>query len=386
MRYRVRYFDNGESQTAVYTGDAEHIRARLSAEGKTVLAMQRLIALGGNKKRTQDVISVLQAMSDLLGVGVSLPDAVATVEESLEGTSELKAVLADIKRRLDVGEEFPNILDTHRDVFGNTVTQMVKSGYMTGNMAATMASSAKFVADMDRTTRETWKKLAYPLTVLTIGILLLLLDTQFLIPKLLESELFKTVVKDKEDATIKALEAVSFAFPLFFLGIVLLVVFVYIQNQKDPEVIERIIVRIPSLRELIFYRYFFIGFFSLANLIESGVRQATALEIVRDAVDANIVKREFTEALRLMNEGQPFAKGFKNITAIERTMLMTSADEKHIRRNMHAIADRFYRAYIARLSGISPKIYAITMIFVMFVFGLMATAVMVPYGKVLSGL
>lgn len=385
MRWRVKYFDKGQIAEAIFTGSEDGVRTRLVKENKTVLQMQRLISLGGTKKRAEEVIAVLKALADLIGVGVSLPEAIETVAISLDKTSELKAVLTDIHRRMDEGTAFTTVIETHRDVWGNTVTQMIKSGFETGNLSQTFAAASKFISDMETARQTMWKKLTVPLITLTVGTLLLVGDTQFVIPLLLESELFKSVVKT-EDVSIQALRIISVFVPAFFALLVLGVIAVFWQSRRDPELIERNIARVPMLRDLLFHRYFFIGFFSLANLIESGVRLATALEIVRDAIDSKLVKREFNEALKRLRNGDSFADGFVYVTRIERTMLKISVSDDKIKQNMRAIAERFYTNYMARIAGIAPKIYILVTVFVLAVFGLMIMGIMVPYSKVLSGL
>lgn len=386
--YIVEYMEHGKRHTGEFIGEEKEIRERLSKEGKVVLKAKKASALmsGVRKRASQgEVYAVLKSMGDLLSSGVPLIHAINTIVESLDKASMMRGVLLTIASALRQGKELSAAMMEYTHVFGMTTISMVRAGENSGKLAESLITAARYVKTLGSIKKEMVKKLSYPVTIFCIGVVALLFNTTVTIPKMMSSDLFKQFAG--EDTTmIDTLRFISFAIPVMIAIAFVVAVIAVAMYKLHQEKVEKVFIRIPMLKEFIFYRGYYIVFFALSKLFEVGVQPQSALEIVKGSVTVVTIKHDIENAIKMLRSGENFARGFRNLTTIERTMLETANNQEKIKENLVSVSERFYEEYIERVQALAPRIYIFTLIFVAGIFLLMVLGIMIPYGKLLGGI
>jgi type II secretory pathway component PulF len=382
--YRVEYFENGAKQTAYLSGDPRDIRAKLSQGGKIVLSIKKQNHLPWQRVRPKDMDmhAALNAVSDLLNSGVRLTEALRSVLNTTP-SQQMGQAIAVMLDAASEGKEISSAMQP--DIFGATIISMVKAGEKSGKLASALDLAASHIKTIGGLKRDMYKKISYPLLILVAGVVSLLLNTMLIVPKIVKSDLFQMTLKGQESVSIGMLRFLSYATPVFIAVMLIAGVFTYVYYRQNQEKAEGWLIRVPYVREFLFYRDFFISFFGLSKLLESGERLDSALEIAGSSAEFHTIRKEFERAREHLKNGESFVSGFRHITDIERVMLGTSLNIENVRNAIGIVSERFYGKYEEKLKGLAPKIYAVVITFTVFIFVLVAMAIIVPYGKILGG-
>lgn len=391
--YVVEYLHKGVRLRDETIDTPAEIKARFAAEGKTVLSVRKKYMVA--KVPMDEVLAFLTAMGDLAESGVHTTKALDSIISSFDPKSSFPPMLRKIREAVANGVPLGVAMGSYQHVFGRTVIAMILAGEATGRMAETFLTSADYISAQDEIKKELWKKLAYPIVTATIGIISLVINSVFVIPRLMKTELFKLAnvnaaakgqTHDMASLCIEAMRYMSVIVPsaiVLVIGIICGSVILYRYKQ---EAVEMRIVAIPGVREFVFFRAYFVAFSALSKLVEVGVKLDEALEIVEKSTGYITIKKQFTSARGYIREGQSFAKGLSALTAVERTMLETAQNITRIHRNFHLIGQRYHRMYLDKVRSLSPKIQAGVMILVLAIFVLEFLGIMLPYAKVLNNI
>lgn len=386
--YSVTYMDGGRKAVGDFFGTEKEIREKLLHEGKIVLSIKKPLRIWGQGVAKEEIVAAFTAMGDLLGSGVPLTKTLTAIIESLGLKSKLAPVLVQIRGIVSAGRPFSQGMEQFKYIFNSTIIAMAIAGENAGKLPETLLTVAEHIRQMSEIKSEMFKKLTYPLVVFVFGFVSLFVNSAFVIPKILSSDLYKMAQKNNNDGdvSIQILLLISKIAPFALIAAVLLVfVFIYL-FQRHQEKAERIIEKIPLVREFVFYQGYYVAFSSLANLVHVGVRLDTAFQIVGQSARLIMIRNQFEEARQALREGTSFVKGFKSIDAIEKTMLETAQNMDRVQKNFDLIAKRFHRLYIEKVKSIGPKIYGLVMIMGFGIFMLMLMGVMMPYFKSMGGI
>lgn len=383
--HKVEYFENNAKQTTYLLGNSEDIRAKLSKDGKVVLSIkeQRYFSLINTKPKDTDISIALKTISDLLSSGIRLTEALKSVLNTMP-SPKMKKLIAFMLDAVSEGKEVSSGMEPH--AFGSTIISMIKAGEKSGKLASAFDLAASHIKTIGEMRKDMYKKISYPLIILIVGIISLLINTTIIVPKIIESELFQMTLKGQVPISVEILKFISYATPLFVIVMLTVSMFTYIYYKQDQEKAEKLLIRIPYIKEFLFYRDFFISFFGLSKLLESGERLDVSLEIISKSATFHTIKKEFERAWEYLKNGESFVSGFKHVTDIERIMLGTSLNIENVQNTVNIVSKRFYDKYEERLKGLAPKIYASILIFTVSIFILVAMAILVPYGKILGGI
>ena len=384
--HQVIYYDKGERKEAEFIGTPAEIRERLTTEGKVVLSVKKPCVLFQPKAKRKELAAVLVAVGDLLQAGVSLTKTLETTIQSLPRGSSLINILNAIKIAVQQGRELSSAMSNYHAVFGSTTISMIQAGEKSGRLAESLLGAAQYITNIEESRNEMKNTLSYPMVVFVISIIALVVNTQFVIPKILASALFKTALKGESNFFIQALSALSRIVPLTFALLFAIVVAVAVLYKSRQEEMERLLLSVPLIRELLFYQGFYVAFFSMSKLMETGIQLTPALEIVQDTSSTIAIRTEFANAIKKVKEGESFSYGFTCLNPIEKTMLDVAQNSNRVTENLALVADRFYRGYMEKVKALGPKVYAFSLIFAGGIFLLMVLGIMIPYSKLLGGL
>ena len=386
--YIVEYMQNGRKFKTEAIGDERSIRTKFSREGKVVLSVKTPSPFTQRQVRNEEIFAVLTALGDLLGSGVPLTKSLQSVIQSLDRKSRLPGVLLQITKVVEDGEQLSKAMSGYRDVFGTTVISMIQAGEGSGKLSETLLTAADHLRTMQEIKSEMFKKMTYPIVVFIFGVVSLLVNTTFVIPRILNSELFKMAKKAGEGDSIYVvlLRKLALFFPISFVIIAIVIAGLVFLFKRSQQQAEGYLVRLPIVRELLFYRAYYITFSSLSNLIGVGVRLDPALEIVSSSATLLTIRNQLNAARQALKDGRHFAGALTALDPIEKSMLEASQNSDRVHQNFTIISNRFYRLYLEKVRSLGPKVYTMVIGMVFCIFLLMFMGIMVPYFKAMGGI
>jgi type II secretory pathway component PulF len=389
MTFEIVYIQKGVRSTVIMDGKIAELRKKMRSEKKTVISMKQKYISPYRKIKPDDKIVFFDSVGDQLKSATPLSKALESTLSSLDKTAPMRPVVQNITSAVKEGKPLSEALKTYESIFGRTPVAMIYASENTGKLGETLLTVAEYIQTMDELMSKMWKSLAYPLTTMGVGIVSMTVYSKFVLPKILNSGMMKqgsAAAKDKTvENAVSALQIIGMATPYVVSLIIAFVVGMFLYYKSNQEEAEKIMVKIPGVRELVFYRAYFVAFSSLSKLTSVGVSMDAAMRIVAESAQMIMVKREFEAAYSaLKQEGTSFAKKLKTLTPVERNMLENAMSNDSFSRKFEKIASRFYKLYLKKVSAIGPKVYTGTMVLGFIVVLLMITAIMLPNLKMLS--
>lgn len=383
--YHVVYYDNGIRKEGDYSGSAKELRSRLAAEGKVVIKVHKALNLFNRPPKSKDLATLLVALGDLLKAGVPLSKCLESIILSLSGGSPLTVILNDMKFAVKEGHALSSAMHHHVGIFGTTALSMIQAGEQSGRLAESLHDAAQYLDSVEKIQKEMRKKLFYPALIFVLALVSLLINTQLVIPRIINSPLFMTALKEKETFSARALAALTTIVPVILVAILLTAIVIAALYKSKREKLENLLFSIPMTKRLFFYQAYYVAFFSLSGLMKSGVQLSSALKIVQDSSKIVAIGNEFKNAIGKVKAGESFSYGFTCLDPIEKNMLDIAPNSERVTDNLALVADRFYRGYRESIQTLGPKVYVFALIVTGGIFLLMLMGIMIPYGKLLGG-
>ena len=137
----------------------------------------------GSGIRRKEITAFTQEMSALLGAGIPIPQALASLGEQEENLP-LRAVLLKISDGVRKGESFSGALAGHPQLFSKLYTSMIRVGEEAGVLPAVMADLAGLLEHEDEVRGEVVAAISYPAFVLVFGVLTVTVLLTIVLPRL----------------------------------------------------------------------------------------------------------------------------------------------------------------------------------------------------------
>jgi type II secretory pathway component PulF len=346
--YVVEYMHNGKRYEEQIDGTEKDIRHDFFQAKKTIISIKKINSLINKKPKKKEVIAFFSAVGSQMASQVKLVDAITSVIESTKSKSAMYPILKNVKESIIKGNQLSVALEKYKNVFGHTSVTMLASGEESGKLPETLISIAEYIRKNEAIRKDIIAGLIQPITTMFIGLIALFISTAFVIPKITAS--MGEMMKQKNDGSI-FIELLS------------------------------IISKTPILKELVFYKAYYMVFSSLANMISVGVRLQDSLPVVAKSINVITIRNELAKATELIRLGRykEFATAFDMIDSVERQMLQTATNEDIIQDSFKRVSERFYETYMGKLKLIGPAIKYSVIMFIVCLIAMMFFGIMLPY-------
>lgn len=257
----------------------------------------------------QDLSQMTSQLSTLVGAGIPVVDTLAALVEQTENP-KLKAVLADVREKVNEGSTLAKAMRAHPTVFSELYVNMVDAGEQSGALEVVLLRLVAFTENQVALQGKLVASLTYPLLMMGISLLMVVGLFTFVIPKIKR-------VFDSFGEGLPLITTVIFSFSNFLTGYWWLVAAVvavgtffflrHIRTAKGRLWWHRMQLRVPIYGPI--NRKVAVSRFArtLATLLSSGVPILTALAIVKSVVGNDVIADAVANASRNIAEGQSIA-------------------------------------------------------------------------------
>jgi type IV pilus assembly protein PilC len=304
--------------------DKDTVAERLRGRGLTILEIRedetgRADAWGSGGLlarlgfvRTRDLVLFFRMFSSLIESNVTISEAM----EILHGQAEnrkLKAVIGDVKTRIEGGTPLSDAMAAHPKVFSETITNMIRAGELGGILDTVLVRISDYLESRAALRSKMIISMIYPSVVVVVAVVVVIFLVTFVIPK------FSLLLKGRRlpANTQFLLDLAGFltenAAPIVLsvLGGVATIVLLLAMPETRIHV-DRYKIHIPIIGPV--FRYGVIVQFSktFAALLESGI---TLVEALR-ATSATVTNLAVRDMIEKMNDnvlaGEPLSTAFEN--------------------------------------------------------------------------
>jgi type II secretion system protein F len=263
------------------------------------------IRQSGGRVRARELTMFYRQMSDLVGAGVPLVKSLGIVKGqcSHEG---LKKLLSKIDQDVQAGDTFAKALERHPKIFTKLTTAMVHAGEMGGLLEETLARIADFAEAEEELRGKIKSALAYPVIMMmagaaAIGVLLI-----FVIPRIVG-------IFDELNQTLPLMTRILLSMSNFIgsywyvvLGVIAASVFMvrrYRSTETGGLQIDRLLLRVPILGEVILKREIALFTRTLGSLLRNGVPILQAITISSEVLANKAIRHDVEQVPEGITQG-----------------------------------------------------------------------------------
>jgi type IV pilus assembly protein PilC len=165
------------SEQSVYPGP----KSRSDAERKG--AMQKVrnfrVEFGPSRK---DILNFTNQLAVMIRAGISLQDSLESIGEQNENT-KFRAIILNIKYRIEEGRSFSQALAEHRDVFSNLYINMVAAAEISGSLSDMLQKLAEYLDQEAETRSQVRGAMVYPIIIAVMAVAVTIFLLCFVLPR-----------------------------------------------------------------------------------------------------------------------------------------------------------------------------------------------------------
>ncbi|WP_019148131.1 type II secretion system F family protein [Timonella senegalensis] len=259
-----------------------------------------------DKVKLKDIAIMLRQMATMIGAGLSLIRALATLTEQTENPT-LRGILNTVRTDVETGLSLSAGLAKHPLVFPPLMINMVKAGETGGFLDQTLLNLAKNFEDEVKLNAKVKSAMTYPVVVLVVAILASVGMLLFIVPVF--AGIFDSLGGDLPWATQILVDMSNFlkvaVWPLLVLVVIAFVWWGRIKNNKSVrEKVDPLKLKMPvfgALTQKIAVARFTRN---LGAMLRAGVPVLQALEIVGEASGNYVVEKATQDIINNVRRGK----------------------------------------------------------------------------------
>ena len=174
----------GRAQAQVAQGQASScVRRdahRENAIRNTIYAIRNFkVEFGPSKK---DILNFTNQLAVMVRAGISLQDSLESIAQQQE-SQKFKAVIIDLKNRIEGGESFSQALAEHSKVFSNLYINMVAAAEVSGTLSGMLQKLAEYLDREGETRSQVRGAMVYPIIIAVMAVLVTIFLLLFVLPR-----------------------------------------------------------------------------------------------------------------------------------------------------------------------------------------------------------
>jgi len=328
----------------------------------------------------------------MISAGISLPRSIRTLADQTEN-KKFKEALSQIEERLLKGFTLSQCLGDFPNIFSPLIINMIKVGEESGTLEVILGNLTEHLEKQHQLKSRIISSLMYPfiiiLSMMGIGILMLVV----VVPKIAET--FEDLGIELPITTQIVIKLgyffLNYWYVVLFLFIFITFVFYrLIKKKKGKDFMDRFLLKIPILNEILKKYYTVEIIRTLSILIRSGVPILNSLDIVENVALNNQFKESLSSAKEEVKRGGSLSEAFKKYRNLYTgtTIEMFSVGEETGKTGeiLEKLTD-FYDDEIAQITqNISTIIEPILMLIIGAVIGFFAVSMVQPMYSMLGSI
>lgn len=316
---------------------------------------------GPGARESEIVGGITRQLATLLGSGIALTQALSAIVDQAE-QRKIETMFRSIRERIQQGSSLAEALSEHPQYFSELYVNMVHAGQAAGNLDVVLSRLADYLQAQRALRRKIVGALTYPLMMISIGMIVVAILMAKVVP-----EITGMLIEQGKalPASTQVLVDISSIFKdYWWVGLLGLAAIsasierIYKNSDRGRLFIDRNLLRIPVLGELM--RKSAVARFTrtLATLLESGVPVITGLEITQKVV-GNRVVADATGMIRAkVVEGTDIATPLKSSGAFPAVVgYMVAVGEQS--GELEQMLDRIALAYDEEIDVVTERLTAL---------------------------
>lgn len=281
----------------------------LDAQAATVSAPPKRQSLFTPKIKSEDIVIFYRQLATMVEAGVQLTDSLGVLSEQIQ-QSEFRAVVTDVREKLQAGSSFSAALALHPHIFPLISVSMVRVAEAGGNLGKILNQLAQYIEQKDQIDRKIKSAMSYPRFILIFFLLVVGAVVFGLVPKF--QEIFASFGAQLPGPTLLILNVSHFLKSHFLVELFLFAGLIggFKLLKKHPQgkrFLHRLYFKIPVVGQLLLKSIAARFSQTLGTLVSNGVQLVDALQIAGDTTNNIIIQEAIQNVKKAVTGGSSLA-------------------------------------------------------------------------------
>jgi len=369
-------------------GDA---RAATGSAAKARQAAVTETITGPIKLKLPQVVLFIEELADLVGAGIQLEPALATMERRRE-LSGIKTLAAVLRGKVRDGMAFSKAIAATSPSFGRLFCALVSAGEASGSLSTILKRQAHYMRSLQALKSKVLSALIYPAFLIAAAVAVTVLFVVYLIPKLTE-------MLDSTGGSLpfaaQIILKISDTFKAYWWMILLGGVAMFILGRSwvsRPESAipwARFKLRLPLFGGILRARFYVQLLETMANLLGNGLTMVQSMQLTHEATDNPYLRQEFEGVMRHVGEGVALSRALDRSGQFPPLLIdMVNVGEQtgDMPAALSRAAERFDRELSKKIETLAALIQPIIVCLMAGMVGLMAYLMMTTIFQTISSI
>lgn len=335
----------------------EEARNRALTSGTIVSVKKTGTASSSMQWKPKDRITFMTSLGTMLKSGVGTIEALEALENSKNNNRSIKNVAKALRERIKSGTKLTEAMEEiGTKIFSPNIIAFVKAGSQDANLGVVFKEAADFDRELLKIKKESVKGLWSAIIGFVVAVIASLGGIFYLGPMMKNNPLFNMFPVDTGWIDVIAY---SFGGVLAFVGFLGVIYTLLITFGKElmPVYADRILLKIPIIKEIVLARECFITFYSISKLLGSNVSISNALKLTHDSAREGMLKNDFKKAYETIKEGEEdWSSKMELLDTTDKLTLSMSTDRFRTAEILRDVSDEHRLRYSDRLSALIPSL------------------------------
>ncbi len=275
------------------------------------------------KITSKDIYIFLRQLANLNVAGLPIVKSLSNIS-SQSHNPRLRLIVLDLKEKLQKGKTFSEALSFYPDVFTTFEINMIKSAETTGTLSECVAKIADLKERDIAFTNRIRSALAYPVLLLSVGVITLLVLTTFVLPKFIT--LFEDLGQQLPLLTQLLINTSKFLKNYWLLmgtiaGFAVFFVQKQLRTKKGRFLFDGFKLKIPLVKNIVLKIQIARFARTLGSLIENGVPIINSLKITSEIATNLVFAQEIKHVYTQVTKGQHISAALKDSNIFDKNTL-----------------------------------------------------------------
>lgn len=264
--------------------------------------------------KTEDLIGFIIQLSNMVGAGISLPNALHILFDQTENP-KLKETVHGLIAAIETGSTFSEALERHPKIFSHLFINMVRAGETSGNLEEVLMRLAKFAEADAQLKQRVTTAMVYPAVLFVVGGGVILFIIVFLLPMFIKIYSEMSINLPLPTRILIATSNFMSAYGLFvFVGAAAgIAAFIWgLRTPRGKYLADKVILKVPVLGGMIQKTIIARLARTLGTLIGSGVPMLVALETTRGTVGNEVMAEVLIQVENGVQKGEQISGPLKS--------------------------------------------------------------------------
>lgn len=285
---------------------------------KSSAIKRRAVKSNNASIKQNDIVNFTRQLSKLVQAGVKINKALEFLESSAD-KNKLKNLIKDLANGLNEGSTLSERMKKYPKHFSELYVNLTNIGEESGILDKCLNYIAEILQFQKKIRSKFFSSLSYPAVIVLVGLSVIFFMSIFIIPNFADS--FQNLGLELPAPTRIILRFSEFAIKFKWLIVVMPFIIYFsikyiLKIDKIKKMVDRFLLRIPMLSELLIKSYTAQTFFISGLLLNSGLPLLKVIELIIRCQTNHAFKSGFIQTVSDLKEGVLFSKSLEDNTVI----------------------------------------------------------------------